>query len=79
MYGAREVGKATAVSGMQEGPPTLLAVLEAFLWIRESSPVYTTMPVIDPVFFRVHPRSSISSIVTGICLPAAANVALSLA
>ena len=37
----------------------------AFIWMRDSGPVYTTRPAIRPLFFSVVPRSSIPFMSTG--------------
>ena len=47
------------------GSPTLRGGSAAFIWMRDSGPVYTTTPYARPEFLSVHPRSRISLIVTG--------------
>lgn len=51
--------------------PYFSGVSAEFIWIRVSAPVYTTIPRMCPLFFSMHPRSSISFMVTATVRPAA--------
>ena len=44
--------------------PCLHGGSAAFIWMRDSGPVYTTSPTTKPLFFSVQPRSRISFMVT---------------
>ena len=47
------------------GAPRLRGGGAAFIWMRDSGPVYTTRPAMRPLFFSVVPRSSIPFMSTG--------------
>ena len=62
--GFKDTGSYHTMAFAQHSAPVLYGGSEEFIWMRVSWPVYTARPMTKPLFFRVHPRSSSSLLLT---------------